>query len=70
METQEKMILAHLRRGRSITAMDALQQYQCFRLAARIKDLRDAGYNIITTMETVGDKKQIARYSLINEAKQ
>ena len=70
MENQEQMILAHLKRGRSITAMDALQQYQCFRLAARIKDLRDAGHNIITTMETVGDKKQIARYTLINEAKQ
>lgn len=70
METQEVQILAHLKSGRSITAIDALNEYRCFRLAARIKNLRDAGHNIITTRETVSDNKKIARYTLLQEAKQ
>ena len=36
--------------------------FNCFRLGARIKDLRDDGYNIVTKM--VGDKKRYAQYFL------
>ena len=38
--TQAKVILDHLLTGRPITALDALNQYGCFRLAARIHELR------------------------------
>lgn len=31
-----------------ITPLEALEQFGCMRLAARIKDLRDGGYPIIT----------------------
>lgn len=61
--TQTETILAHLQAGGSITPIDALREYGCFRLAARIKDLREAGYDVETGWETDGVKKW-ARYSL------
>ena len=49
---------------RSITPIDALRELGCFRLAARINDLRNSGYNIRT--DTVKDgEKRYARYTLI-----
>lgn len=45
--TQEQVILALLHQG-PITALDALQQAGCLRLAARIADLRQQGYEITT----------------------
>jgi hypothetical protein len=42
------LILQHLEQGRTITAIEALVLFGCFRLAARIKELRDAGHNIVT----------------------
>jgi hypothetical protein len=38
--TQAKVILDHLLSGRPLTALDALNEYGCFRLAARIHELR------------------------------
>lgn len=46
-----------------ITALDALREAGCFRLAARIADLRAAGYPIESRMVTVNGKR-IARYTL------
>lgn len=64
MDTQNKQILAHLKRGTSITAMGALRLYGCFRLAARIHDLRADGNDIVTIKEPTDDGKYIARYKL------
>jgi hypothetical protein len=50
-ESQSKLILAHLQKGNAITPIEALNMYGCFRLSARIKDLRDQGVPI--TMERV-----------------
>jgi len=61
--TQTETILAHLQAGGSITPIDALRDYGCFRLAARIKDIRDEGHDVQTDWETDGVKKW-ARYSL------
>ncbi len=38
--SQAQEILDHLLTGKPITALDALQEYGCFRLAARIHELR------------------------------
>lgn len=38
--TQAQAILDHLLTGRPLTALDALNDYGCFRLAARIHELR------------------------------
>ena len=39
--TQEQMILQHLQEFGHITPMVALEEYGCFRLSARIHDIRE-----------------------------
>mgnify|MGYP003148687915 CR=1 FL=1 len=47
--------------GRTITPLEALDLFQCFRLAARIKDLRDQGMPI--GVRTIEDgQKSYAQY--------
>ena len=46
--SQKHYILNHLRKYGFINPMIALRNYGCMRLGARISDLRDEGYNIIT----------------------
>jgi len=53
--TQNEEILAHLKTGQSITPIHALSEFGCFRLAARISDLRGEGHSIETVHVT--DKK-------------
>ena len=60
--SQETQILNHLKR-KPLTAMEALQQFGCFRLAARILDLRDSGHNIQTDTIHKGGK-HYAQYTL------
>jgi hypothetical protein len=43
--SQNDLVLRHLKRG-SITPIQALNHYSCFRLAAVIYRLRGEGYNI------------------------
>jgi hypothetical protein len=62
-QTQTQWILAKLKQG-PITAIDALEGCGCFRLAARIADLRQAGHNIETENRTLVNKKTIAVYHL------
>jgi hypothetical protein len=59
--TQTERIRQHLETGESITPIDALQVYGCFRLAARIDELRKTGLDIETTKETKNGKSY-ARY--------
>lgn len=67
-QTHEKMILQYMRKHWSITAMDAVREFGCMRLAARISDLRWDGYNIETELEVgknrQGDSVRYARYYL------
>ncbi len=65
--TQEQQILNHLK-TEPITPIEALEQYGCFRLAARIADLRRDGYEIHTEMVERGDKRW-ARYHLMSKRK-
>ncbi len=44
--SQTEKIKKHLQFGKHITAIDALNLYGCFRLAARINDLRKNGMMI------------------------
>jgi hypothetical protein len=63
--SQSEQILGHMERGLSITALQALREYGCLRLAGRIHDLRQAGHPIKS--ELVRDqtsRKSYARYSL------
>lgn len=65
--TQTQMILRDLKRGKAITPIDALREYQCFRLAARVAELRNDGHDIITD-EIVRDGKRYASYRLNSKA--
>ena len=62
-DSQTALIKGWLLNGRSITQLDALNMFGCFRLAARISDIREEGVNIMTEMITVNDKR-IASYYL------
>ena len=67
---QKSVILAHLKRFGSIEPLTALREYGCYRLGARIADLRNDGYNIITeTMTSVsritGRTVRFAKYKLV-----
>jgi hypothetical protein len=62
-DSQTALIKGWLLNGYSITQLDALNMFGCFRLAARIADIRDQGLNIVTDMITVNDKR-VANYYL------
>ena len=47
-----------------ITPLDALREASCFRLAARVAELRREGLDVRTTWETEGDARW-ARYVLL-----
>lgn len=55
-KTQTQQIESHLNRGWKLTPMLALKKYGCFRLAARINDLREAGMDIVTRKVTRNGK--------------
>ena len=60
-------ILDHLT-SKPITAIDALNDYGCFRLAARINELRMSGHNIKTEIKNQ-DGKRYAMYHLLKNTK-
>jgi hypothetical protein len=63
--SQNAAILSHLLSGKSITPIEALNKYGCFRLGARVHDLKSEGHKI--DKETVHDRvsgKRFARYSM------
>ena len=62
--SQNKQIADYLNKGKKLTTLDALTKFGCFRLAARISDLRNEGMNIKTKIVKLENKKQIAQYSL------
>lgn len=62
--TQCDRILQHLKTGATITAIEALNMFGCFRLAARIADLRKKGNEIVTDKVTTGTGKHVAQYRL------
>ena len=62
-ESQNALIKGWLLNGYSITPMEALNMFGCFRLSARIANLREEGLAVVTDMVTVNDKR-VARYYL------
>jgi hypothetical protein len=45
-ENQTTRILRHMKKGYAVTPLDALHRFGCFRLGARIWELRRDGYRI------------------------
>jgi hypothetical protein len=61
---QNARILAHLQGGRTLTALEALEWFKCFRLASRIHDLKKAGYDVQKRMVKTASGKSVAEYYL------
>lgn len=63
MKSQNKQIAAHLKRGHKLTAIEALHEFGCLRLAARINDLKAQGFPIESRWIVGGSRgKKIAQY--------
>jgi hypothetical protein len=61
-DSQNALIKAWLLNGYSLTQLEAITQFGCLRLAARIANLRDKGFNVETDMVTLENGKRVARY--------
>lgn len=62
-KSQNREIYEYLQTGKSLTPLEALERFGCFRLGARIWDLKQADIKIVTdTVEKNG--KRFASYRL------
>lgn len=62
---QWKMVLEHLKHNGTITVIEAQKKYKCYRLAARIEQLRKKGFSISTfKMPKKSGKGSYAQYKL------
>lgn len=66
--TQCDRILLYMKENKSITPLDAMREFGCMRLAARIHELKDQGHNISETRQAnvnrYGEKVRFCRYYL------
>lgn len=66
MKSQNERILLHLQNGQTLTQLEALRMFGCFRLGARIWELKKQGYKVdARIIEHNG--KHISEYSLAEE---
>lgn len=67
-----KLILKHLEDFGSITAAEAVDNYGCYRLAVRIADLKELGYEITSERERGKNRYGVpvcyARYRLVGRS--
>ena len=62
MKSQCESILEHLNTYGSITPMEALNLYGCFRLGARVWELKARGHAIDSELIRLDNGKQVSRY--------
>ena len=68
--SQNDEILNYLEKGNTLTALEALKYFGCFRLASRVSDLNKPTYRIVSKMIKTSTGKRVAQYSmLISSAK-
>ena len=65
---QTDSILAHLKTGGCVDPITALKKFGCNRLAARIRELREAGYEIETKMTKVRTRAGTTRVAVYRMA--
>ena len=67
-QNQASRIVDYMRDHGSITALEAMRDLGCYRLAARIHDIKEMSYQITRDFVSVpnryGETTQIARYSI------
>lgn len=65
MNTHLALVLEHLKQGKTLSSVEAITLFNCYRLSAVIKRLRNLGYNIATHNESNLNGRGIhARYEL------
>jgi hypothetical protein len=67
--TQAGRILRFLQDGHRLTPLDALELFGCFRLAARVYELRREGWVIVERTVETASGKRIAEYSITGGTK-
>ena len=63
-QSQKKQILAYLKTGKSLTQLEALYKFGCFRLAARVCELRNDGWCIKSESIKLDNGKIVSSYRL------
>ena len=61
-QSQNKRILAYMQEGHRITPIDALNLFRCFRLGARIADLKADGHEIKSEFVKIDTGKHVKSY--------
>ncbi len=64
-ESQEKQIFDYLQAGNSLTAIEALNKFRCFRLASRINDIeKHKGIKIYRQTIKTASGKHVSQYNM------
>lgn len=70
-QNDKQLVLEYLRENKTITPLEALNTFGCYRLGARIYDLRRDGHTITTTLvyqtDYYGNPMRYAKYMLVQE---
>ena len=65
-ESQNKKVLKFLKKGKTLTALEAFNWFGCLALHSRINDLRTLGHPIKTDMIILNEKR-VGKYSYIHD---
>lgn len=62
--SQTDLILEWMLAGHTITPLEALEKFKCFRLWARIADIKARGYLVYSEFVTTPSEKKVKQYHL------
>ena len=60
--TQTDSIKEYLDSGNTLTSLEALKLFSCFRLASRMHDLKKSGYVFSKEMISIDGSRKVAQY--------
>lgn len=60
--TQKNNLLTYLLAGNTITSLEALNRFGCFRLASRISEFKKEGYDVQSKMIRLPNNKKVSQY--------
>lgn len=63
-KSQTDQILEWMLSGNTITPLEALNRFKCFRLGARIADIKKKGYIVYSEFVNTESEKKVKRYHL------
>lgn len=66
-EAQNQMVLDYLKTGKILTPIEALDLFGCFRLSARIYELKSDGWPIHCDRRKLDNGKVVGHYSMTQD---